>query len=858
MIGLSDLPGIGIFKDLHPETLAGIIPCLREKSFEGGDRILYRGDPGYSMFMILGGEVAVTLINEDGIEYTLTTLRAGEIFGEMALLTGEPRSANVKALTPVRIAELNQEDFLQLVSAFPKLNESLLRLVAQRRTRSSALQQLAFFEREEIIANLFAQHAPDVSQLLGRASATVTANGSIAEFASTEKNVFISGERGTGKVLAARLIHKQSQCSNRPLFHLDCADPPPIMRDEKSGGAIKDSLHLELAQEAALFGHGIDAGSYAKSIRRGFVELADGGSVVLENIDCLSPSVQRLLVLYSRSKTFLPRGASRPISSRVRLIATSSRTLRELGEGKNLDPELLSLTAEKTLQLKPLRERKKDIPVLADHFLDEYNKKYARSISGFSDDAVSSLLDHDWPLNVDELRQVVERAVVTTSGDTITGSQVFLKLPSFSETGRLNLLGIPMVRKLLLHPMIPAGLRSITVPLMILLIALTLAGPQRHNTANLIVWSFWEPLLILSVFFAGRSWCGCCPLPVIAELACGFRKKFWRVPNTLTRYGPWIATTGLIIIIESEHLFGMFTKARATGILLLVILACAAITALLFGKRKWCKHFCPLGMMVSQFATVSMVELGVNNNICASHCNSHDCVKEGNCPMGLHPCTAIGGRECVFCLSCVRNCRHGSARVNAISPRLDHLRKGIPTPGDAFFAIFVIATIIAVRLTASGILGRFTLYGPAGPHGVPSALAQNLLITVLFAALVLIFSRLSINEARKRDLWIAGYAYIFLALSGLLNISLCELIYKSDRLPALLVQAFSFGSIRAPEWLTPNLGTLKILPPLVTLAGGIFSLLMLKKQAQKYAFTTPSYRAHQVIMILTVLILLFV
>jgi DNA-binding NtrC family response regulator len=854
MIAVADLLTIGILKDLPLETLTGIIPCLTERSFDGGTRILYRGDPGYSMFMILSGSVAVTLINEDGIEYTLTTLGEGRIFGEMALLTGEPRSANVKALSDVRTAELNQEDFLQLVSTYPKLYESLLRLVAQRRTRSSALHQLAIFEREEIIANFFALQAPDIRQLPGKSRATVTANEAIAALAATDKSVLILGERGAGKVLAARLIHLNGRCAGRPLFHLDCANPPPILREEKNGGAVQDALHLELAQESALFGHGIDAGSYAKSIRRGFLELADGGAVVLENSDCLSPGVQQLLVQYSREGAFLPRAGSGPISSRVRLIATSSRTLEELGEEKNFDPELLALVSEGILQIKPLRIRKKDIPVLAEHFLDGYNQKYARRISGFSDDALSLLVEHDWPLNVDELQQVVERAVVTTSGDIITGDRIFVKLPSFSREGRFNLLRIPLVRKLLLNPMTPAGLRLITVPFMILLIVLTLAGPAANNPANLLVWSLWEPLLILSVFFAGRSWCACCPLSFIAERACGFRKNFLAMPVVLARYGPWIATTGLIVILESEHLFSMFTSAHATGILLLVVLAGALVTTILFGNRSWCKHFCPLGMMVSQFTTVSPLELGANHNVCANQCDSHDCVKEGNCPMGLHPSTAIGGRECVFCLSCLRKCHHGSARLNVRSLRLDHLPKR--GRSDAFFAILVLGAIMAQSLTDSGLQYGFSFFGPPRTHTSPGRLVQDLLITLSFAALVFIFSVVSPKGERKRDFGIAGYPYIFLALSGLLNRYLHELIYRSNLLPALWVQFLTHGHVQAPWWLVANLGTLKILPPLITLAGGGFSLMTLKKYALKYAFAASSYRAQQVLMILIMLILL--
>lgn len=860
MIAVEDLLGVGIFKDFPTESLEGIIARLQEKSFPEGARILSRGDPGHSMFMILNGSVAVTHGNEEGAEYTITTLGNGEIFGEMALLAGEPRSANVRALSDVRVAELNQEDLRELISVFPKLNEALLRLVAQRCTRSFALQRFTICEREEIISNLSAHQLPDVGHFVGRSRATEEINATIEHLASTEANIIlISGERGTGKLLAAHLIHLQGAGGRRPLFHLDCSHPLPILRDETAAtDAREDSLHLEPAQESALFGYGADTESSAKSIRRGLMELADGGSVILEKIDLLSPGIQRLLVQYCRSPSFQPRGAGRPISGRVRLIATSSRTLEELSDQRILDPELLALLSGQTLSIKPLRARKKDIPVLAEHFLGEFNKKYSRRISGFSEEAVNLLVNYDWPLNVDELQQVIERAVVSTSGDTITSSQVFLKLNSFADSGRFNLFELPLLRKVLTRPGIPADLRFITLPFILMLIAFTIAGPVRNNPANLIVWTLWEPLLILSVFFAGRSWCACCPLPVIGEWVCGSRKRFLQVPELLTSYGPWIAIGGLIVIIQSEHLFDMFTKAHGTGVLLLVILACAVVTTLLFGRRAWCRHLCPLGMMISQYTAVSLVELGANNDVCASHCSSHDCVKEGNCPMGLHPATEIGSKECVFCLSCVRMCKHGAARVNGRMPRLDELRKGGEEPSDAFFAVFVVASVLAVKLTDSGILRGFSAGRSIWNQGLWAALAQYIVITMFFSGLVILVSRLAFTGEKKRDYWLGGYAYICLALSALLNTYLHELIYESHLLPSSLVHVAGFGALNTPDWLTPNLATLKILPPAITLTGGACSLALLKRLAGKYGFSAASYRAHQAIMFLVMMLFLII
>lgn len=859
MIDVNDLLSIGIFKDFSHEALASIIPCLTEKTFPAGIAILYRGDPGYSMFMILSGSVAVTLINDEGIEYTLTTQSKGDVFGEIALMTGEPRSANVKALTDVHLAELSQEAFLELVSAFPSLNESLLRLVAQRRARSTVRQQFAQLEREEIIANLFAQQAPEIDHFIGATKWTAETNAAIARLAVAEGNVFILGERGTGKDLAARLIHTHGAARKRPLYHLDCANPPPIQRDtENRKAGEKDPLHLEIAQESALFGHGAGAGTYAMSIRRGYLELADGGSVVLENIDALSLHVQRLLVRHHREGNFLPKGGSQQVFSSCRLIATASRPLGELTEGGRLDAELPEVVGAHTLHLKPLRERKKDIPVIAEHFLDEYNRKFGKQVSGFSKEASNLLIDHDWPLNIDELRQVLERAVAITDGSAITERQIFLNLPSFSATGKFNLLRIPSVRELLDRPMVPSGLQYVTVPFIVILIAYTLAGPQEKNLANLVVWSLWWPILIFSIFFTGRNWCAYCPMPAFGGYLSRFRKRFLPVPGVVLKYGAWLGIFGFVVIYQAEHIFRMFEDARATGFLLLTILTGATVTTLLFGRRSWCKHICPLGRMVAQFATISFLELGSNSNVCSSQCHTHDCVKAGNCPMGIHPSAASVSKDCIFCLSCVKSCQHRSVRIDARFPWQELLRKEKWELSGALFAVLLTACVVAIKLPEWGIYRRFVLHQPELAHSAMAGLGESLPLLFAFVALALLVSGFPAKKDWRRYFSLSGYVYLFLAFSGCFNIYLHEFVYNGYNLLPWGVRLFSFGFLEWPASLTPDLGTLKALFPIITLAGGIPSLLMLRTLADKYAFPSWLYRGHQAILILSTLLFLLI
>jgi CRP-like cAMP-binding protein len=132
MITLEAIRKFTIFKAFSAENLSAILPRLISKTFPANTTIIYRGDPGYSMFMILSGSAAATLINEDGVEYTLSIMHEGDLFGEIALLTGEPRTANVKAVTDVQVIEINQDLFQELRNRYPELNSAFFRLLATR------------------------------------------------------------------------------------------------------------------------------------------------------------------------------------------------------------------------------------------------------------------------------------------------------------------------------------------------------------------------------------------------------------------------------------------------------------------------------------------------------------------------------------------------------------------------------------------------------------------------------------------------------------------------------------------------------------------------------------------------------
>ena len=861
MTTIEDIRKFNIFSGFSTEDISTLLPRLVSKTFPANTTIIYRGDPGYSMFMILSGSAAATLINEDGIEYTLSTMNEGDLFGELALLTGEPRTASVKAITDVQAIEITQDLFQELRDRYPELNSAFFRLLATRIGRKDIHEQIKDIESKDAIASLLSvQKPPGSHQIDGDSKWARDINETINGLATGKNNVLIIGERGSGKYLTARLIHFRGKEEAPPLLHLDCNNPPPIQRESQaSGSGIKDELHQEIAQEAALFGHGTGIASYAKGIRRGYLELANNGTLILENIECLAPRTQKLLFDYLTKGEFTRRGENLMRTSNVRIISTTEDK-RAHGPDTFM-PELLTLLSNSVVQLKPLRERKRDIPVIVKSLLNGYNRKFSKNVGGFSKEALNVLVDHDWPLNIDELKQVIERAVAITDGNQITEQQIFLRIPDFAATGKINLTKFSFLGKLVHHRLMPLGLQFVSVPFILGVILYTLWGPEKNNVANLAVWSAWWPFLIFSTIVSARSWGGYCPLPAISNSLNFMRTKYLSVPEFLNRYGVWIGMTGFVFIFTIEHAAHMFTEARATGLLLLAILTCAFITNAIYGKRSWCKHICPLGKVVSHFADLSWVQLGSNNNICSSQCQTNDCVKNKNCPMGIHPSAAMATKACVFCFSCIKKCQHKSARLSACFPWQQIMARGKWEMPATMFNILLLASVLAMKLSDWAPLSQpvlLHLIGFPASGAFLKVAAFSIFFVCLFTLLTIFASGFPVRKNWREYFVRTGPSYLFLAYAGFVNVYLREFVYNGHNLLPWLIESIGLAGFMPPEMVTPNLGTLKALIPLVTLLGAVSSLLMLKAIANKYAFPGLVTQGHNAILLLTSLIFLFI
>ncbi|MCG8471116.1 MAG: sigma-54 dependent transcriptional regulator [Desulfobacterales bacterium] len=225
--------------------------------------------------------------------------------------------------------------------------------------------------------------------------------GVVRKVAETDSTVLITGESGTGKELIARAIHRNSSRKNAPMVVINC-------------GAIPGEL-----LESELFGHEKGAFTGAHRARVGRFELADGGTIFLDEIGDMSPDLQVKLLRAIQEKCFDRVGSTRSIHVDIRIISATNKDLARAVEAGRFREDLYYRLNVIPITMPPLKERRSDIPLLADHFMEKLSQRVGMEKKRFSNEAMATMEAYDWPGNVRELENLVERFSVLVDGETI-------------------------------------------------------------------------------------------------------------------------------------------------------------------------------------------------------------------------------------------------------------------------------------------------------------------------------------------------------------------------------------------------------------------------------------------------------
>lgn len=315
----------------------------------------------------------------------------------------------------VRAIKAGATDFIPKPWEKEKLLATISSAIELRKSRSEVThlkQKVAAFESNR-----------SMPEIIGESEAMQSLFETIDKLKDTDANILILGENGTGKDLIANLLCYCSPRADKPFVHIDL-------------GTIPGQLF-----ESELFGHERGAFTDAKHEKQGRFEIASGGTLFLDEIGNLTPDMQAKLLTAIEKQKITRLGSTTPLSINVRLICATNADIHEMVVNREFRQDLLYRINTIELHIPPLRERDKDIELLAEYFLQRYSKKYKKDIRNISGPAMKKLREYNWPGNVRELQHAMERAVILASGFTLTPDDFMLKsnISRKTKTENLNL-----------------------------------------------------------------------------------------------------------------------------------------------------------------------------------------------------------------------------------------------------------------------------------------------------------------------------------------------------------------------------------------------------------------------------------
>ncbi len=347
---------------------------------------------GYEVLTAGSGEDALRIVREDQPDLILLDIQLPGISGLEVLEKVKELDEDIIVIMVTAHGGLETAVTAMRIGAYDYLNKPFnldeMAIVIRKALETSELR------RE--VACLRSEHkkvgAPNI---IGSSQCMQNILSMMEKVARSEAaTVLIQGESGTGKELVAKWIHYKSSRADKPFMAINCAAVPATLL------------------ESELFGHEKGAFTDAKATKKGLFELADGGTVFLDEIGDMEMGMQAKLLRFLEDRTFRRIGGAKVSSVDVRIISATNKDLIKAIESKDFRNDLYYRLQVIPIFLPPLRERREDILSLAKHFIETYKREFAKQVSGISPQAERLMVDYNWPGNIRELKNVIERAII--------------------------------------------------------------------------------------------------------------------------------------------------------------------------------------------------------------------------------------------------------------------------------------------------------------------------------------------------------------------------------------------------------------------------------------------------------------
>lgn len=376
----------------------------------------------YEVEYVLNGYDALKMMDAEPFDIIITDLKMSSLGGMEVLRRVKEAYPDTLVIvitgyasvsSAVEVMKMGALDYLPKPFTPDELRAIVRQAVAESEIRS----------QNRRLQQQIKKGTPLSHQLIGNSPKLKRVISMIQKVAPTDSTVLVHGESGTGKELVARAVHANSRRSKAVFFAVDC-------------GTLSSNL-----LESELFGYMKGAFTGADKDKEGIFKLADGGTIFLDEISNISLEVQGKLLRFLETREFLPLGARQPSQVNIRLIFATNKNLQEMVVGGSFREDFYYRIDVYPILLPLLKERKMDILPIAYHFMNQFSENMGKHITGFGTEAVAHLTEYEWPGNVRQLRNTIERATILCENDQISLND--LPLPGDMKDIELLLEKIP-------------------------------------------------------------------------------------------------------------------------------------------------------------------------------------------------------------------------------------------------------------------------------------------------------------------------------------------------------------------------------------------------------------------------------
>ncbi len=355
---------------------------------------------GFEVLIAEDGQAGLDRLRQGGVHIVLADLMMPRLSGQELLRATKAIAPDVEVIMITGHGTVEDAVEAMKEGAYDFITKPFKRVQLEKTIKKAAEKQALVLQNRALQQRL--DELQISGQIIGGSPAMLRTLDLVSQVAPSAATVLIQGESGTGKELIANAIHHGSPRRDRPFIKVNCAALP------------------ETLLESELFGYERGAFTGAVARKEGRFELADRGTLFMDEIGDLSPATQAKLLRVLQAGEFERLGGTRTLKVDVRLVAATNADLATLVREKRFREDLFYRLNVITIQIPPLRERREDIPLLAQHFLCRFAAKNAKAITGFTEEALDLLQTYTWPGNVRELENVIERAVVLTRSSMIS------------------------------------------------------------------------------------------------------------------------------------------------------------------------------------------------------------------------------------------------------------------------------------------------------------------------------------------------------------------------------------------------------------------------------------------------------